>query len=364
MQKQRYMRRRDNRPSLENLSVRLPGDVSIDIADMMDLRTLSIWRTTCQFHLYDSSISLADTLDTTLRKFFQSPDVALAILEESDAVVCGEAALEIVLRGTIPSTDVLDIVVTEEHYDMLISQLAQYDGVHENIVRVIEVDISQTTGANRHITAVSRCELYGGREIYVHSTDTKSAVSPLAKMPCTAMMNFVNSTTIGCAYPDLTLACKNLTCDVITQAEIFPHEVAALDRIKARGIETVLPPELCADRTRARMTEDRVEFTGKDKAYLCPLTARFFGDKYSLMISINPDRVDKSIIPYGAMVVFRLPIRTRCDGEHEIDVEVLPPSVTLIETAIGGEMGRRHIDLYESDVFNCFGIVRSMSHEL
>ncbi|OJT07439.1 hypothetical protein TRAPUB_1707 [Trametes pubescens] len=168
-----------------------------------------------------------------------------------------------------------------------------------------------------------------------------SAVSPLTKMPCTALMNFVSTKAIGCAYPDLTFAHKNLLCDGVAPDAVMPHEVSAMRRIADHQVESVRPRQYCADRKRAHLANTPPEvFHGKEEAYLCPLTTRFFGDEYSMLLSIEAEEIHEGCIPYGAMPIFRLPTTTQCDGEHRLNPQVLPQHVLALEAVIVGETKR------------------------
>lgn len=335
------MRRRDLEPSSENVSARLPTSITTKIMRMMDLRSLAIWRATCQQHLFDSMCDINHTINDTLRRFFRSPTIARTLLQEADAVICGEAALCIIARGLITPADVLDVIVPDECYDMLISRMIEVDGVQEDIERVSNMETNEAVRAERHITDVTRLNLDGGRQVYIHCTNMVSAVSPLTKMPCTALMNFVSWKVIGCAYPDLTFAQKNLLCDRVTPEAVLLHEKLAMRRIEDRGFESVCPRQYCADRKRAHLANTPPEvFAGKEEAYLCPLTARFFGDKYSMLLSIEAEEIHEGYIPYGAMPIFRLPTSTQCDGEHRLNPQVLPRHVLALEAVIVGETKR------------------------
>lgn len=311
-----------------------------DVPDEPTQQALAVWPLTCGLDLVERVIGLNEAFHTLLSRFFMDPTVARELLDDSDAVICGEGALDVIMHDGPGPVDVLDIIVIEEEYDLLVSRLIETDGVYEKIQRVHDVGVDSATKVERHITAVSRFELEEGRLIYLHCTNTLSPVTPLARMPCTIMMNFVTGRAVGCAYPGLTLARQSVVCDRIPVSTVLQHEKEAIRRLKERGITFTFPRSRCADRERVRVSDGQLEPTDKEEAYLCPSAVRYFGDADSLLVSVEPDALGSPHgvkVPYGATAIFRLPVKTECDGEHVPDEQLLPRSIDMLETVILGD---------------------------
>ncbi|PIL32587.1 hypothetical protein GSI_05290 [Ganoderma sinense ZZ0214-1] len=293
----------------------LPLDILQEIEDHLDLLALLSLGGTCVYFRDRVAGTLAFERDVIIEHYWASAKVLLPMLTRCHAVISGEAALAFVMRNRSLLGRELEICVSAQHSDDLLSD---FDA--EPLVQCAwgpnawpYMDRDQPT-AYLYLSP-------SGDPIRIICSHTDSPFTPMSYYPTTALYNYMDEFSFGCAYRDLTLNHSAVSPFALTDEE----EVRVL-HIAARGgfrnsnwpAEVAVPPRPFVlfnvlgvwDNL---LTVDLVNTVCLRSTYQCAGQPRFFGDRGSLVDFFEPDMVDHAIMvhwhhpPYGRTAIWRMP---------------------------------------------------------
>ena len=119
-----------------------------------------------------------------------------------------------------------------------------------------------------------------GRELRVYESESLSAITPITRTWCTALVNYVTETSFGCAYPQLTLRRLTVVADMCLTGMSL-EERQTMDAMMAAGFTFAFhPAQLLETDDRALDAEElpRGLYPCLRAKYVCPAQGRYFGD--------------------------------------------------------------------------------------
>ena len=305
------------------------------IADEMDIASLVCWRQTCTANYAHAVASLERKLVRLVDSFLSYPTALLQVVSDFNAVIGGEVALAYIRR---------DVTIRPHSLEIFVGRL-QYEGICRAILSdpLLSLDIVVATTVNadymlctqRDITRTLRLRLRSGLDMHIRRSSTLSPLSPIARAPCTAFMNFVTRESFGCAYPRLTLNNQALLCDI--GMGVADHlDGAARDILVDIGIEAAVEPSHWPEYRLWSPTPSNVATSNAcwRSHFICPEQGRFFGDRGSLVDFVSPldcgavQLRDRRAPPFGCTIVWRLSSSYQCVMSCEGRDRLLPNGVT------------------------------------
>ena len=305
------------------------------IADEMDIASVICWRQTCTANYAHAVGSLERKLVQLVDLFVTYPTALLRVVTEFNAVIGGEVALAYILRDVPIRPHSLEIFASRLQYEAICRAIISDPLLSVDIVDATTLKAHYTLCTQRDITQTLQLRLRSGLEMHVRRSSTLSPLSPIARVPCTAFMNFVTPQSFGCAYPRLTLNHQSLLSDLATGAADHLDE-AARKLLVDVGIDAAVRPSHWREYriwSRTPSDMDTVNACWRSH-FICPEQGRFFGDRGSFVDFISPlecGAVELRIRrapPFGCTIVWRLSSSYECVMSCEGRDRLLPNGVT------------------------------------
>ena len=279
------------------------------------LALLSLGATCPYFHEH-VSFTLQKERNAIIHHYYANPPGFLSILSWNRAVITGEAALAFVMRDRSLLGPELEVCVSCTFSDDLLQDLER-EPLFEHAWDKDEwprLDYQRTTEF-----------LYkspSGELIRIICSPTESPFTPFSKYPTSALFNYMDKFSFGCAYRDQTLSRKAVAPDLWRLS--LPEQERLL-RITHHGGFTQSPYPVVVAEPPVPVAfynlfahnddpddEELVNTTCLRPMYQCPGQGRFFGDPGSLLDFFEPDLVDHAVMahlnfpPYGPTAVWRM----------------------------------------------------------
>ncbi|RDX45268.1 hypothetical protein OH76DRAFT_1358111 [Lentinus brumalis] len=271
---------------------------------------------------------LAALLHDILGVWFRDVTGFLAVLRRCRALVCGHAALAYVLRDSAVLTKTLEVSVPADKEDALREHLVRECGFVYFAV--------SARGEGGFLDAVISHHYWisGNHFLTLHCSPDRSAITPIAREPNTALMNFVSPVGFGSAYAALTLQRMGLSVSWRVLG----------DDDRRRNLLTVA-------KANVRLAQDPCDLFSPlvlnalpgpaplhrrcfEGLFACPRQGRYFGDGGSLVDFFDITTVDLATLrrehlpPFGTTTVWRLPVtRPACYGNCARGDDLLPGGI-------------------------------------
>ena len=314
---------------------RLSPELSGMIADEMDIASLICWRQTCIANYAHAVASLERKLVGLVDTFLSYPTALLQVVTDFNAVIGGEVALAYIRRDVLVRPHSLEIFVSRLEYEAICRSILSDPLLSLDIVDATTVKADYTVCTQRDITQTLRLRLRSGLDMHVRRSSTLSPLSPIARAPCTALMNFVTRESFGCAYPRLTLNNQALLCDLGMDAADY-LDGAARNVLVDVGIDAAVEPSHWPEYRVWSPTPSNVDTVNAcwRSHFICPEQGRFFGDRGSFVDFVSPldcgavELRDRRAPPFGCTIVWRLSSSYQCVMSCEGRDRLLPNGVT------------------------------------
>ena len=144
------------------------------------------------------SETLTDEREAILKSYWPDADGLLRLLTRNRAVITGEAALAFLMRDRGLLTDQLEICVAKSDGDSVLGYIDE----HPVATRVMS-DEGWSSWPER--PSVYVYDTVPNRSLRVTHSHTYSPFTPITKYRTTALMNYFDEFSFGCAYRDFTL---------------------------------------------------------------------------------------------------------------------------------------------------------------
>ena len=326
-----------------DVSCSVNDDVCLAILREMDLPTLIAWRAASRTTYLQSVRVLKADLRGAMDVFLPCTDGLLHVLTECGAIIGGEFALNLLLRGDGFRPGRMDIFVNNSTFNRLMDRMKHSSVVAAHVDWTGSVSM---TPAYAHTRDISRRETFKtsrGRIIHVYEAFGVSACSVLARSWCTALMNFVGEFSFGCAYPRLTLSRHALVSD-LRVSTLADEEYVTMARLIEAGYDLVSEPtQLPPYVHRARPDPPPGIFGCLADLFICPDQGRHFGDGGSMVVFFDPLRGDArsarvlAVAPFGVMAAWRLWSSQSCDANCAQQGGVVPRGmISMPSVFVGG----------------------------
>ena len=311
----------------------------------MDLPSLVCWRETCAANHAQSTASLSRTLERLVSVFVSHPNALLRLITEFRAVIGGEVALAYVRRHVPFRPRSLEVFVGRVEYEAFCRAILSDPHLSSDVVLASDLVVGYPLCTQRDIVETLQLRLRSGLGIQVRRSSTLSPLSPVARAPCTALMNFVSPQCFGCAYPRLTLNGRALVCDMgagnVDHAD-GAARAAVVDMGMDIGNTPARWPEYCIWSPTPSNVETITACWRTD--FICPGQGRYFGDAGSFVGLVAPlecgeeGKRDMRKLLFASTIVWRLSSSYRCVMRCERRDELLPIGVTshVITFVYGG----------------------------
>ncbi|KAI0708327.1 hypothetical protein C8Q76DRAFT_602407, partial [Earliella scabrosa] len=259
---------------------RFPRELEREVLRHCDMVTLLYCQEICsRFRVYIGDVLRADR-DRILATHVPDPQRLLDVIHEESAVVTGDAALALVLRDHSILSIYLDIAVGRG------SEGALEKYLHEHLdARCIWHSPGRLADhAGEFGTYLKLYHIKKGHLVRLIYSPTASAGEVLAWFPNTGVMNYFNRTTVGCAYPLLTLRRLAMSYSWRALDAIDRCDTA---RLLVRGFRfSQIPGPLMG------LTTSTFPVAGSSKPrydcyrslFVCPEQDRFLGDAGSMVL--------------------------------------------------------------------------------
>ncbi|KAI0757828.1 hypothetical protein C8Q80DRAFT_1072939, partial [Daedaleopsis nitida] len=208
----------------------------------------------------------------------------LGVIREARGVVTGPAALAFVLD---------DLSVLDNDLDIAIPKGSFYS-VNEYLSNDVCAQAVRTEHLGTHPTSPSQRIYCLGRRQYIRLiiSITTSALDAVAYYSTTALMNYFNDDSYGCAYPSLTLRCRALCGPWKLQGGRLPPDTTRFLRLNLLGgvlFSTVPAPFFGLKLTIFRHGGlEKIFYTCCREYDACPEQGRYFGDQGSFLGFFHP----------------------------------------------------------------------------
>ncbi|KAI0349060.1 hypothetical protein OH77DRAFT_232328 [Trametes cingulata] len=254
---------------------RLNFDIIYYIASILDASTMQIWRKTCPCAEHAVLAVLNARYDGLLSKYVSKPAEFRAVLHMPKAVVSGSAALHILDVDGRGAWEPKDIdVYTPIGMSMRFVKYLEGEGF-----RVAQCQSSSESYQDDYAgfkTVVHAVK--GTLTVDVIQSTTLSALHPLPYFWSTHVMNFLTADSFCIAYPAFTLQGLGLTNPIALDDRRYPRQrtLDVMAKYKARSYDFRLHPHAWEADVHAKCRQ----------AEGCPLSIRWFGDRFCLMGSL------------------------------------------------------------------------------
>ncbi|KAI0681619.1 hypothetical protein C8Q76DRAFT_637574 [Earliella scabrosa] len=304
-----------------------------------------LWRQVCRASRAQTTAALRRTLDNLLMRFLPTSRELLRLVTECHAFLGGEFALSFLLRDPRLQPNSLEVFTSDGWFHTFTDYLKYSPFVSPHLkFRGIGLFIrphSQIREVRRYASFLAR----SGREIRVYESDSLSALTPITRSWCTALVNYVTETSFGCAYPQLTLRRLAIVADMcLTGMSI--EERQTMDAMLAAGFTFTFHLPEYSGGTRDVEQYAPGLFPCLRAKYVCPDQGRYFGDVASLGAFIDPSTdnhrtaFQQSQAPYGLMAAWRMWTSGACSG-----------GCAMIDDVLNGGAVSLPMVIVEDDIF-------------
>lgn len=280
-----------------------------------------------------------------LRFYVDRADGLWQHLEEAGAVVGGLAALNFLLRAPRSVRySTLDIYVASDRGTTLEERLEADDTL---ALTNGPVDLWHPDYLHETSRQVARTRTYicpNGKLINVHTSQSLSALEPVAASLTSALCNWVSAYAFACGYPELTFNHRALGREILRR----DTTVASLYiRLQNYGFDIKPDPWVWPHYTAlVPLPLNNCELPCMRAIFLCPSQGRYFGDHGTLINVFDLENCDHQRLrslhqpPYGIATAWRRwSGRRRCNGPCSENDALLPTgtltmAVILLSTAI------------------------------
>ncbi|KAF6748640.1 hypothetical protein DFP72DRAFT_1073995 [Ephemerocybe angulata] len=217
----------------------LPRDAQLEAAKHMDLQDLAalahLWPDLAKEAIHLRLTSLLGSRHLDAEQFLEK-------MAETNSVVSGSGALEIILPGTCTPRD-LDVYTPSNEGRTLVTYLEannfesyKYEGTPIDRRKEEQEDDHEHYDNRNGIKAVHRLRhaVYGS-QIHIIESVSLSPLVPLFFFHSTQVMNFVSATAAVCFYPELTFRRKGLMNFAWPGSDF--KNLDAVQKYRARGFE-------------------------------------------------------------------------------------------------------------------------------
>lgn len=298
-----------------------------EIIGHCDLRTIVALRGTSRALTAQSEAVLRQDRAAVLRPLCDNPDTLWRHLQTTRAVVGGLAALSFMLRDPSLQASTVDVYVCNTQGDVLDALLENDDSLHLWLQQAVEWDVNDTHVDCKNVFRTTTYVAQGGWTLKVHTSRTLSALTPIATVPTTALMNWVSYEVFASAYPTLTGRRRALG----TLPYGHHHTTLQLfNRLQQNGFSMKTHAAEWEDyASELPLSKDPERYPCARNLYVCVNQGRFFGDAGSLLaffdISDYACRTNHQLPPYALGVAWRLITTHRpCNGPCVHRDPVLP----------------------------------------
>ncbi|PIL25553.1 hypothetical protein GSI_12391 [Ganoderma sinense ZZ0214-1] len=204
----------------------IPLELQLEVEDILDMRSLLALGGTCTYFRDHVSTTLKKERDNIIRKYWPESEVFLRILTWSHAIVTGEAALAFVARDPSLLSPELEVCVSMHHsYDLLDSLEQQM-----LVTRAGAWDNWPMRDERRPTAYLYRSP--SNALMRVLCSHTTSPFTPMTSSPTTALFNYFDNFSFGCAYRDLTINRRAIAPQL---PYLTAEEKARVKRIASKG---------------------------------------------------------------------------------------------------------------------------------
>ena len=301
-------------------------ELHFELEAILDMYMLLALGGTCTYFRDHVSNTLKKERDDIIDQYWPDTKAFLRILTWSRAVVTGKAALAFITRNPRVLAQELEVSVSLRHSYDLLDSLEQ----HLLVARAWSWDKWPMRDERRPTAYLYRTP--SNALLRVVCSHTASPFTPMTTSPTTALFNYFDEFSFGCAYRDLTM---NLRTVAPQLPYLTGEEKQRVDRLVSTGdfksaqwpAAVAYPPVpfVLNDALGGWNVEHQPEWQNAvclRKRHQCPGQSRYFGDPGSLVEFFEPDMVDHAVMahwhypPYGANAVWRLH-GTTCDNDCE-----------------------------------------------
>ena len=273
-------------------------------------------------------------LYTMVARFFPEPPRFVRALTRWGGLIVGEAALSLILNSSsLPTGVTLELAVGNLIFDKFLEHVTRLIPFGSHVITCTDKPSPPSFPTLRHITRIAEFYLTTGHIIHVYESSSPSACDVVCGAWTTALMNFVTASSIGCAYPRLTLNFHGLLCDGRTNAKRWLDN-GTYDRMRKIGFRFTVYGPTWPSFIPSPYSVSLPSSVGCGKSFhVCPFQGRYFGDSGSLVVFFDGFFVDLgelrdlSIAPYGVMTAWRIPTNGTCQGRCIEDRSVVPAFV-------------------------------------
>lgn len=302
--------------------------------EYMPMSSLLAWRATCRDNYLLVTQRLRRLLYSMLAGFFPDPHRFIHTLTRWGGLIVGEAALCLILNySSLPTGVTLELAVGNLVFDKFVEHITHLIPFGSHLVNCIDKPSPPSFPTLRHISRIAEFYLTSGQIVHIYESSTPSACDVVCGAWTTALMNFVTASSIGCAYPRLTLNFCGVLCDGRTNAKRWIDN-GTYDRLRKLGFRFTAYGPTWPSFSTSPYSLSLPSSVGCGKLlHVCPSQARYFGDPGSLVVFFDGFFVDLgelrdlSIAPYGVMTAWRIPTNGICEGRCIEDESVLPAFV-------------------------------------
>ena len=277
---------------------------------------------TCLYFRERAMITLQKERNAIIAEYYAYPTGFLSMLTWSRAVITGEAALAFVRRDRSLLGPELEVCVSCTFSDDLLQDMERNPSFGH------AWDDDEWPSLDYQRTTEFLYKTASGDLIRIICSPTESPFTPMCRYQSSALFNYMDNFSFGCAYRDQTLNCKAVTPDFWTLS--LPVQERLLCITNQGGFTQVPYPALVAvppvpvafyNRFAHHDDPDDEELVNSmclRSMYQCPGQGRFFGDPGSLIDFFEPDLVDHAVMahlnfpPYGPTAVWRMDV-FECD---------------------------------------------------
>ncbi|KAI0750153.1 hypothetical protein C8Q80DRAFT_1101445 [Daedaleopsis nitida] len=263
-------------------------------------------------------------LQVMLRPFVSRVDTFCVDLAQYRSLIGGLFAMAFFLRDNTFSIDALEVYAPDQLYPNVVDAIANNLRSPIEYVSVFGMD---GTFKGRDVLECTHFRLDTGLSVIVYQSSNWTAISPITRSPCTALVNYVSSTSFGCAYPHMTLQRRALLADH-AMFQPLPFDFSIMNLLTDRGFDVSWSPIRWPFPRPTRQC-----YAGR---HMCPKQIRYFGDNMWLMDFFDPLSVDRAAlqrhyqVPYGTVVAWKLWSSYRCSMGPSCD-QIIPERLFLVD---------------------------------
>lgn len=196
-------------------SLPIPAELCKTVLSSSSVFDVRRWAQTCHYAADIASQSLQERFRREVSRFAQ-PAALRAVLQSTRSVISGSVALHFIEGGALWQSQDMDVYTPHRAFDTVVAFFRDEEGYTESSVprpaAVQDDGMQQELGDNEEEPGYGR--LAGalrvvqmeraGAKVDIVCSMTDAALHPICFFWGTAVMNFLDGTRVGCAYPQLT----------------------------------------------------------------------------------------------------------------------------------------------------------------